>query len=219
MFKNVRWKIAQFAERRWWRNYLKDKDPVDYKDWKRDYWKDIIKGLHTVCPVTADMNILDAGCGPAGVFLYFQKHTVTAFDPLISKYQEDLEIFYPPSYPKTTFVEAGLEDFRSEERFHRIFCMNAINHVSDIEASVENLIRHATVNGCIIITIDAHNFAFFKHLFRLLPGDILHPHQYDFKEYKKMFTDRGCQFLHAERLKKDFLFNHYLLVFKCVPQK
>ncbi|MBL7771691.1 MAG: class I SAM-dependent methyltransferase [Chitinophagaceae bacterium] len=218
MLKKLRWKIAQFAERRWWKNYLKDKDPLDYKDWKRDYWKGIMASYRSVALVTDDMSVLDAGCGPSGIFMMFPKHNVTAFDPLLDKYAADLDIFNPKQYPKTKFVKAGLEDFKSEEKFHRVFCMNAINHVQDIEKSVDTLVNHTTSNGCIIITIDAHNYSFFKYLFRLLPGDILHPHQYDRMEYKEMFTKRGCKFLNASLLKKDFLFNHYLLTFKRIPQ-
>jgi len=67
-------------------------------------------------------------------------------------------------------------------------------------------------DGLLIITIDAHNFSLFKYIFRLLPGDILHPHQYDISEYEKFLTDRSCEIIRRVKLKKEFFFDHYLLV-------
>jgi 2-polyprenyl-6-hydroxyphenyl methylase/3-demethylubiquinone-9 3-methyltransferase len=66
----------------------------------------------------------------------------------------------------------------------------------------------------IIVTIDAHNHSFFKKLFRLLPGDILHPHQYDLKEYEDFLTSRNCDIIQSIHLKHDFFFDHYMLIAK-----
>ena len=37
------------------------------------------------------------------------------------------------------------------------------------------------------------NFQLLKYIFRLLPGDILHPHQFDLEEYKGMLKKAGFQ--------------------------
>ena len=50
----------------------------------------------------------------------------------------------------------------------------------------EKLVKLTKSGGKLIVSIDAHNYQLFKHVFRLITGDILHPHQYDLKEYKKM---------------------------------
>ena len=93
-----------------------------------------------------------------------------------------------------------------------VFCMNAINHVSDLALCFEKLVELTLPGGSLIVTIDAHNFAFFKHLFRAIPGDVLHPHQYDLKEYEKMLTSRSCELTSVTRMKKEFFFDHYVLV-------
>jgi 2-polyprenyl-6-hydroxyphenyl methylase/3-demethylubiquinone-9 3-methyltransferase len=67
-------------------------------------------------------------------------------------------------------------------------------------------------NGQLVITIDAHNHSFFKNLFRAIPGDVLHPHQYDLNEYNQFLTSRNLKIVKTEKLKSEFFFNHYLQV-------
>jgi 2-polyprenyl-6-hydroxyphenyl methylase/3-demethylubiquinone-9 3-methyltransferase len=62
------------------------------------------------------------------------------------------------------------------------------------------------------MSIDAHNHRWIKRLLRLLPGDILHPHQYDLPEYESMMTARGFQIDRTILIKKDWIFNYYLVV-------
>ncbi|TAG67413.1 MAG: gfo/Idh/MocA family oxidoreductase [Runella slithyformis] len=40
---NLRWRVAQFFEIRWWRSYLRTKDKTRYYDWKRAYWRDFLQ--------------------------------------------------------------------------------------------------------------------------------------------------------------------------------
>ncbi|MCC6447097.1 MAG: methyltransferase domain-containing protein [Chitinophagaceae bacterium] len=212
MYKKWRWNIAQFVERRWWQNYLKNKEVQPYLQWKLAYWQ----GLYDKCKLYFEVNpndsVLDAGCGPAGAFMLFDKMDTTAFDPLIDTYETDLPHFKKSMYPQIHFVNAGLEDFNSDKQFQVIFCMNAINHVEDIYKSFDKLISLATHGAHLVVTIDAHNYSIFKKLFRMLPGDILHHHQYDLDEYKSMLTDRGCSLLGIEKLKHEFFFDHYMII-------
>ena len=95
--------------------------------------------------------------------------------------------------------------------FDYIFCLNAINHVSDLDACWDRLFAVAHKDSRLLISIDAHNYSLFKYLFRLLPGDILHPHQYDLKEYQEMIEKRGGHIEFILNKKKEFFFNYYVL--------
>lgn len=207
-----RWKTAQYAERKWWQRYLKNKAVVPYLTWKKAYWETLLSTCHHYFVLKPEQLILDAGCGPAGVFIALPNHNVTAFDPLIEEYENDLPHFKKNMYPNVQFVKAGLEEFSTDKTFDIIFCMNAINHVHDIKQSTDRLVSFASAGSYIIITIDAHTHSIFKKIFRLLPGDILHPHQYDLNEYQRMFTSRGCSIEGTELLKHTFLFDHYMLI-------
>ncbi len=207
-----RWKSAQFIERRWWQRYLKNRNVKDYLNWKTNFWQNLLAKCHHYFNIPTNANILDAGCGPAGIFIALPSHRVTAFDPLIDKYEKDLAHFKKSDYPTVIFFKAGLEDFQIDQPFDIIFCMNAINHVFDIAHSFDQLVRMGKSGSHLVVTIDAHNHTLIKKLFQAIPGDILHPHQYDLNEYQRMLTSRGCELIGTELLKHTFLFDHYMLI-------
>ncbi len=208
-----RWKIAQKAELQWWKRYLAEKDVLPYLEWKRGYWQQLLDICSEYFTIVPEHRILDAGCGPAGIFIALTKYpAVHAFDPLLDNYEANLQHFKKAFYPSVAFYNASLEDFKPTEQFDVIFCLNAINHVKDIGQATTNLTQWLKPGGWLVESIDAHNFGALKHIFRALPGDVLHPHQYDLKEYKAMLEERGCKVYGERLLKKESIFNHYLLL-------
>ena len=150
MNKKWRWNAAQFAERKWWQNYLKNKDIPGYLSWKKEYWQNLLKKCTHYFSIHSEDSILDAGCGPAGMFMLFENNKTVAFDPLIDVYETDLPHFKKNMYPYVHFVNAGLEDFTSTEKFDILFCMNAINHVHDIEKSFAEFLEKQGIKTKII---------------------------------------------------------------------
>jgi len=88
---NFRWKIAQAAEIRWWQNYLSGKSETEYLTWKQDYWKKFLEQIN-VQP-SAGEDVLDMGCGPAGVYIGLAEQRVVAVDPLLAQYEISLDYF------------------------------------------------------------------------------------------------------------------------------
>lgn len=209
---NIRWKIAQAAEIRWWQGYLNKKPKADYLKWKMAYWQKLLSDIE-VRPASGD-RVLDAGCGPAGIFMAFKDQKVDALDPLLDQYNEKLHHFKKEDYPQVKFFSEPLETFQPEATYDQVFCLNAINHVADLALCFDHLVRFTKPQGTLVVSIDAHNYWGFKNIFRLLPGDILHPHQYDLKEYKAMLTQRNCTVERCTLYKKEFFFNYYILVAK-----
>ncbi|WP_199137123.1 class I SAM-dependent methyltransferase [Pedobacter sp. ASV12] len=212
MRTSKRWRLAQYFEIRWWKNYLKHKDIDSYLTWKKNYWIDFLAKIDDYAKPVATSKILDAGCGPAGIFIALQNHDVTAIDPLLNRYDKELDHFDQQSYPLTKFHNVSLEDFEQPDSFDLVFCLNAINHVSDLGLAFERLHKSTKKGGILVVSIDAHNHTLLKHLFRLQPADILHPHQYDLKEYEQMLTKLNCTMLKTVLIKREILFNHYVLV-------
>lgn len=207
---NIRWKIAQSAEIRWWQQYLRHKPKADYLLWKRQYWTDFLIKIG-VQPSYSD-RILDAGCGPAGIFTIFNENEVVAIDPLLDDYESKLDHFDRQQYPNVHFEHIALENYINNQPFSLVFCLNAINHVADLDHCFDQLVEQTEQGGTLVVSIDAHNYSIFKHIFRLLPGDILHPHQYDLEEYKTMLADRNISIQNTVLVKKEFLFNYYTIV-------
>ncbi|MFK7932494.1 MAG: class I SAM-dependent methyltransferase [Saprospiraceae bacterium] len=207
---SLRWRIAQFAEIRWWQNYLKKRDKSEYLSWKRSYWQTFLE--RTEVNLEIGQRILDMGCGPAGIFTQLADYQVTAVDPLLQQYEDKIPHFQPIDYSNVSFVNQSLEQYVPTLVFPTVFCINAINHVADLDLAFDNLINCTDRNGTLVVSIDAHNYPFLKHIFRLLPGDILHPHQYDLAEYRAMLTQRNCTIEKEILYKKDGIFDYWVLV-------
>ncbi len=212
MKKTWKWRLAQIVELQWWKNYLKNKSKADYLAWKKKYWRDLLAKAELSFLKKQKAVVLDTGCGPAGIFMVLEGHQVKAIDPLLQRYETELPHFAIVDYPYVQFEALPLENLTDKGIYDVVFCMNVINHVSELERSMDNLVDAAKTNGYLLLTIDAHNYGFFKRLFRFLPGDILHPHQYDLTEYQQMLTKRNCTIEKCLLIKKTFFFDHYLLV-------
>ena len=205
----LRWKLAQAAEIRWWQHYLKDKPTEQYLVQKKRYWNRVMRQLKLT--LEPQERILDAGCGPAGIFIILQENEVDALDPLLEAYENRLSHFQRSNYPNVRFHTQRLEDFEGKVQYDTIFCLNAINHVDDIQQSLERLIQLIKPGGRLLLSVDAHNYPFFKFLFRLIPGDVLHPHQYDIKEYRTLLENLGCRIVDVQNLKQNFFFDYYII--------
>ena len=211
-FLKWRWKVAQAVEIRWWKNYLRDQKPTEYLIKKQSYWQRVLNQINL--EVNEEDFLLDAGCGPAGIFINFDQNQVHALDPLLDQYETELSFFKREDFPWVQFHKCQLEEFDTRGQYDKVFCLNAINHVENIQIGFDRLAALVKENGTLVVSIDAHNYWGFKHLFRLLPGDILHPHQYDIREYREMLETRGMQILDCINLKQQFFFDYYILTAK-----
>lgn len=209
MKKSIRWKLAQFLEVKWWKRYLSDKNPDTYLKWKKEYWQQLISELNAL-KITAGDHILDAGCGPAGIFIALDNCLVKAVDPLLDAYKE-FPHFQPERFPNVRFETNAIESL-SAEQFDVVFCLNAINHVSDIHLAYDKLCAAVKDGGYLVVSIDAHRSGSLKKIFKALPGDVLHPHQYDLKEYGKFLTDRGFQIEQSLLKTPGNIFDYYVQV-------
>lgn len=211
---NLRWRVAQSAEIKWWQSYLNKKPVADYLTWKKSYWFDLLQKIDVseAAVRSETCKTLDAGCGPAGIFMAFPECAITALDPLLDDYEAKLPHFKRSFYPNTHFLAQPLETLDAAAQFDLVFCLNAINHVADLSVAFDKLVAATQKGGKLIVSIDTHNYAFLKHIFRAFPGDILHPHQFDLQEYTAMLTARSCRIDKTLLIKKEFIFDYYVLV-------
>lgn len=212
----LRWKIAQAFEIRWWQRYLKDKTTVDYIASKKSYWHRFLQQLELQTP--AGERILDAGCGPAGIFMILNECEVNAVDPLVNNYEQELPHFKKADYPNVQFFHQSLEGFKIEKHYNKVFCLNAINHVADLNICLDKIIAATAPDGQLIVSIDVHKSKVLKAIFRAIPGDILHPHQHDLNDYIKMVEVRGCKIVKTVCLKPGRIFDYVGLVVEKVQK-
>lgn len=136
-------------------------------------------------------SVLDAGCGPAGVFIICNNPVVYALDPLLPKYEKHLSHFDTQHWPHIHFLAMALEDWIPERTFDLVFCLNAINHSRNLKQSIEVLRQTLQPGGKLILSTDTHKYEFLCRIFQWLPGDILHPHQYTQKAYRSFLEQAG----------------------------
>lgn len=205
---SLRWRLAQYLERRWWQRYLRGKSPAVYLKDKKAYWAKTLDQLDW--EPEPGRRVLDAGCGPAGVFVYLHDiEEVTALDPLLGSYEEDLSIFSRAEYPGVTFLEQALEqDLAEEASFSAIYCFNAINHVADWDRALDALTAHAHAGTRMILTSDVHRHQLLLPIFRALPGDALHPQQHGPDAYRKALSGRGWCIEWEEVLRREAIFDY-----------
>lgn len=208
-----KWKLAQTLEYKWWQNYLKKKDTQEYLQWKIYYWQNVLLDINKYLDLSINSYILDAGCGPAGIFMSLKGNIVTAIDPLLDKYKK-LPHFQPEKFTWTHFRNIPIEALNETEKYDAIFCMNAINHVNNIDVCYDNLVNALKPNGYLVISTDAHKYTFLKKIFQLFPGDMLHPIQLDINEYDKLLIDRNIKIIKNILYKEERIFNYYITIAK-----
>jgi ubiquinone/menaquinone biosynthesis C-methylase UbiE len=168
--------------------------------------------------VAKDARIADLGCGPAGIFILpIDVQVIVAVDPLIAQYEQDLAHFSRADYPNVTFIHSSIEEWQPDTTipFTHIFCINAINHVQEIKRGLEQIKRAAGPATTVVITTDAHRSGFLQKIFRLAPGDILHPHQYTLDGYLELCASVG--FSKPNKvilLKREAIFDYHALVWE-----
>lgn len=210
LFRGIRWRLAQKLELRWWKSYLRQKAPSVYLENKRAYW---LRVLHEVewSPRPGD-KILDAGCGPAGIFMVWDNFAVDACDSLMDSYAVQLPHFKQEWYPWVRFYNRAMEEGFPHPPYDYIACTNAINHVQHLELAIHQLAVSMITGGRLLISSDVHRWKWLKPVFRWLPGDALHPQQYDLESLIGLLEKQGFEVIRTHLMKRGLIFDYQFVV-------
>ena len=196
---------------------MRGQDVGEYIGRKRAYWRKFLRetGHQRVLDPERQhgLRVLDAGCGPAGVFTVLAKASVTAVDPLLDDYDE-LPHFERTAYPNVHWRALPLEDFGDVGAYDYVFCQNVINHVRDLGTVLRVLAKALRPDGTLVISVDAHRHAWLKPVFQALPGDILHPHQLSIDDYLDACREAGLDVVDEQLYATPFLFDYWVLTLK-----
>lgn len=206
--QQMRWSVAQYFERRWWKNYLSRKPSEDYIAWKKHYWHGFL--AQSKVKLKPGDAVLDAGTGPAGIQMILNKQQVTAIDPLLEDYRA-LAHFNPDQYPWTRFERTSIEALNENDGYDHVFCLNVINHVLNLEQACDQLNKSLKAGGSLVVSIDCHKHRWIHSILKRVPIDILHPHQLTLAAYVALFENRGITITHRTRLRSGSVFDYWLI--------
>lgn len=205
---SLRYQLAQSLEQRWWKRYLAKKQPENYLDWKRNYWIQFLEKLPTELLQNENQNLADFGCGPAGIFMVLKNQKVTALDPLLSKY-EATTFFDLNNYPWVKFENAQIENLKSKDEFDGAFCLNAINHVQDLQIALQTIENSLKPGGWLVLSSDVHKRHWTRKLFKKISWiDPLHPQQDHAQDYEMSFQKLNLAVESSFRHSENFLFEY-----------
>ncbi|MDO9156375.1 MAG: methyltransferase, partial [Sediminibacterium sp.] len=123
-----------------------------------------------------------------------------------------LPVFKPAHFGWTHFRNIPIEALDDKEKYDIIFCLNAINHVNDINICCKNLVDSLKPNGFLVMSTDAHRHPLLKKIFQLLPGDMLHPIQLDINEYADFLEKNQMKLVKKILYKRESIFDYYILI-------
>ncbi len=205
-----KWKLAQYLEIRWWKNYQKKLDEA-YLDRKKEYWNNVLDAC--ALPVPSGQSVLDVGCGPSGIYSILDGNTVEGVDPLIEKYTEEIKFFSPEVFPHVNFFTTPFEDFQLNKEYDVVYCLNAINHFRSLDESIQKLYAALKPGGSMLVGIDGHRHPILKKLFQTIHVDLLHPIQFSLEDYVEKFESVGFKTKKEVTFTTGNIFNYYLVEF------
>lgn len=208
----LRWNLAQALEKYWWSWYLSGKDPASYLQWKQHYWADFFQRFNL--PLAPRGKLLEVGSGPAGAFIILPKENLTILDPLLSVYRRKYSNLMEPFVSQVQAICLPLEEWNPSEHYDHIFCFNVINHTARLELCIDTLIKAMNSGARLYLSVDCHRFRVLNWLFRLLPGDLLHPQQLSVQAYLERFCNAGLKLLHTECIRREPIFDYQLFIFE-----
>lgn len=210
----LRWKIAQFAEHWWWKLYMRKKDTTSYIAWKKNYWNQLLQSIAVYHKPNAAHNIADLGCGPSGIAWVLQHAHITAIDPLMLQYKNNFPQLIQQYPTHTRFITSSIEQYEPDSLFDTVYCINAINHTYSLHESIQNIANMVKEQGTVILSTDCHKHTLLRTLFTMIPGDILHPHQYTQDQYATLLQHYGFAIEHEQILLSGVIFNYVVYVLR-----
>jgi ubiquinone/menaquinone biosynthesis C-methylase UbiE len=163
----ARWRAAQRLELDFWLRWQK------LPPWKNlnipKYWREEVAHFGETWGCFRGLRVLDVGCGPFGL-IHFADHAAERIrvDPLLPQYSQRLPL-------KGWSLCAMAESLPLANRsIDLAVCFNALDHMRDPEAALEEIARVLRPGGAALLMI--HTFpAWLWPLFRF---DRMHPHHY-----------------------------------------
>jgi SAM-dependent methyltransferase len=169
----LRWKEAQKSECRFWYGQVLSKRKYMLKQRYGKIFKILEKNFH----ITNKTKILDVGCGPYPLSLFFQRGRKYGLDPLVEEYKKIFVL------PKNVHFKRGVAEKIPWPRdaFDIVICRDALDHTANPEKTLKEINRVLKQDGYLILGVNVFSpfLTFLKKLVEKLKLPLrekMHPH-------------------------------------------
>lgn len=187
-----KWKIAQQEELSCWLLNSEKINHPKYLEWKRQYWQKMLARLDLSTPPWPELNALEVGCGPSGIFLLLPDNAMTTnftiLDPLLKNYRQAFPSYFnrcpEVSVPLESWSEVGTDEY------DLIFAINCIDHTLDIQTFLEKLHKLVKLNGRVILAVNTHKRSWTEKVWQRFQRFLEphHPYHFTAASYQNLFS-------------------------------
>ena len=152
-----KWEDSQKNERNFWNWQFGEGNQDQFH--RNVYYRSLMEG---VCSIIKDFldsqslddkTLLDVGSGPEGLLHKLKAKEKYALDPLMDEYGKmGYGISDNDVIPISGSAEEELSDYIN--KFDIIFCLNALDHMCDIEEAIRNIRSALVDNGFLVLMTD-----------------------------------------------------------------
>ena len=181
--QNLRWEIAQKAEKEFWSNKFSKESILDLREKYSKRADFIMKECKKLIKVSKNTKILQIGCAAIDAINYIEVGKKYALDPLADFYKETFEI----DYFGINFKEGIAEKLPYQKNsFDIIILANVLDHVQYPEKALSEINRILKKDGLLYLELDISSksfiiiYKFWSFLHKIFGKTFNKPHPYIF---------------------------------------
>jgi 2-polyprenyl-6-hydroxyphenyl methylase/3-demethylubiquinone-9 3-methyltransferase len=188
------WEESQRHELQCWMVYREKVNSSEYLRVKKEYWSRLLSKVIPALEITTASEVLDVGCGPAGILIALESCRRTGLDPLAEYYRDSFPFL---SASGITLRQTAIEDWEASAQYDVIFMMNSLDHCRDMGRAVEVVKSALKPGGKLVVSVNVHNWQgirwFFSETYTHVDPE--HPHQRMLRDYRALFLSAGFRIL------------------------
>lgn len=181
-----RWLLANEQERKGVGN------AEDMKEWlrvRRYTWPNLISYLRGYVTFDGKSKILEIGGGPTSIFLAIGEGERYMVDPNWSTIlQANPFMGDVVEYGGVTFISSAIEDVAIDKKFNLIFTINTLDHVADLEPTVNKINELLEPAGYLIVIVDCYADSAVRNIMSFFDIDLPHPHHFLTTDVLRLFS-------------------------------
>ena len=166
--------------------------PEDMREWvevRRDTWTRLMDYLTREGLINSPKRTMDIGGKGTTIFLALRDGERYAVDPVY----RDLFQVHPflrelKEYQGVNFLAAAVEDTTIDQPFDTIFCINALDHVAEVDAIIAKMEELLAPSGTLVLVVDCYADRAVRNLIRWFDVDLPHPHHFLAEDILSLFS-------------------------------